>query len=95
MPQTRLNDTIGSTKLAQIRSQLLTIVRWKETQQTMRYAAYVRTNCQDQTGNAHLTRQQETIKEWIAFQGGDLVGIYTDVAPGGRTTDRPALRLRR
>lgn len=92
MPQTRLNDTIGSTKLAQIRSQLLTIVRWKETQQTMRYAAYVRTNCQDQTGNAHLTRQQETIKEWIAFQGGDLVGIYTDVAPGGRTTDRPALR---
>ena len=58
----------------------------------MRYAAYVRTNHRDETGNAYLMSQQEAIEAWIADQGGILVEVYTDVAPGGRTADRPALR---
>lgn len=91
MPQTRLNDTIGSTKLAQIRSQLLTIVRWKETQQTMRYAAYVRTNRQDETGSADLAAQQAAVQAWIAAKGGILTAIYTDIAPGSPNAERPAL----
>ena len=56
----------------------------------MRYAAYVRTNRRDETGNAYLMSQQEAIEAWIAAQGGILVEVYTDEAPGGRTapTDR-------
>ena len=57
----------------------------------MRYAAYVRTNCQDETGNTYLMSQKEAIEAWIAAQGGVLVEVYTDEATGGRTTDRPAL----
>ena len=57
----------------------------------MRYAAYVRTNCSDETGNTYLISQKEAIEAWIAAQGGVLVEVYTDEAPGGRTADRPAL----
>ena len=58
----------------------------------MRYAAYIRTNCRDESGNTYLVAQQDAIEAWIADQGGVLVAIYTDEAPGGRATDRPALR---
>ena len=68
------------------------IFRWKEQERTMRYAAYVRTNHRDETGNAYLMSQQEAIETWIAAQDGVLVEVYTDGAPGGRTADRPALR---
>ena len=58
----------------------------------MRYAAYVRTNCRDESGNTYLKTQQDVIEAWIAAQGGVLVAIYTDEATAGCTTDRPALR---
>ena len=58
----------------------------------MRYAAYVRTNCRNESGNTYLSAQLDAIEAWIAAQGGVLVAVYTDEAPGGCTTDRPALR---
>ena len=58
----------------------------------MRYAAYVRTNSRDESGNTYLMAQKDAIEAWIASQGGTLVAVYTDEAPGGRSTDRPALR---
>ena len=58
----------------------------------MRYAAYVRTNCPDETGNTYLMTQQEAIEAWIAAQGGILVEVYTDEATRRSTADRPALR---
>ena len=85
MPQTQRNDTDGSMKLTLTRSQQPIIFRWKEQEQTMRYAAYVRTNCRDETGNTYLMSQKEAIEAWIAAQGGILVEVYTDEAPGGRT----------
>ena len=57
----------------------------------MRYAAYVRTNRQDQTGNAAVAAQQAAIEAWIAAQGGILTAIYTDVASGSPSASRPAL----
>ena len=92
MPQTQLNDIDESMKLTLTRSQQWHILRWKEQERTMRYAAYVRTNHRDETGNAYLMSQQEAIETWIAAQDGVLVEVYTDGAPGGRTADRPALR---
>ena len=86
------NDTIASMKLTLTRSQESIIFGWKETNTIMRYAAYVRTNCRDESGNTYLMTQQNAIEAWIAAQGGVLVALYTDEAPGGCTTDLPALR---
>ena len=57
----------------------------------MRYAAYVRTNCPDETRNTYLMSQKEAIEAWIAAQGGVLVEVYADEANGGTDADRPAL----
>ena len=57
----------------------------------MRYAAYVRTNRQDETGSADLAAQQAAVQAWIAAQGGILTAIYTEVASGSPGASRPAL----
>jgi hypothetical protein len=67
------------------------ILRWKETEPTMRYAAYVRTNHLDETGSADLAAQQAAVQAWIAAQGGILTAIYSEVASGSSSAHRPAL----
>ena len=57
----------------------------------MRYAAYVRTNRQDKTGDAAIAAQQAAVQAWIAARGGILTTIYTEVASGSPSASRPAL----
>jgi site-specific DNA recombinase len=62
----------------------------------LRFAAYIRVSHEEQRGNFSLASQENTIKDYVAAQGGTLVKIYADIAETAtKTANRDEFLLMR
>jgi site-specific DNA recombinase len=57
----------------------------------VRYAAYIRTSTDAQTGNFPIDAQRRAIEAGVAAQGGQLIKVYIDKAPACMA-ERPAFQ---